>query len=210
MTGRKTIAMEPWMPITFQCPKCSKKLRAPESAVGKSSACPGCGHMVACPEPVYDAEVVESSEDRQKPPGFNPVADVDDDKPYGLADPPPLPAASSTESRRPCPMCGEMIVTTAAKCRFCGEVFDSTLKQAIGKGKSKRYRAEDEEIGPAEIALAILCTWIALAVGIVWMSQGKPKGIKLLKVVALVIGVSCIIGVIIGVLQVAMEQPGVR
>ena len=24
-------------------------------------------------------------------------------------------------------MCGEMILTTAAKCRYCGEVFDETL-----------------------------------------------------------------------------------
>ena len=42
--------------------------------------------------------------------------------------------------RRPCPMCGEMIVATAAKCRFCGEVFDPTLKKAKSK-KKKKYDA---------------------------------------------------------------------
>ena len=34
-------------------------------------------------------------------------------------------------------MCGEMILSTAAKCRFCGEVFDSTLKKAKKSGGKK-------------------------------------------------------------------------
>ncbi len=197
------------MPISFQCPNCGKKLKAPESAVGQSSTCPGCGKMVTCPEPVYDAEIVETNMAPDKPAGFNPFADFDDDRPYGIANPPPT-ESSSTESRHPCPMCGEMILITAAKCRFCGEVFDSTLKRAKGPEKSKRHRVEDAEIGAAEIALAILCTWVALALGILWMAQGKPKGIKLLKVVAIVIGISFIIGLIVGVVQLVVQQPGVR
>ena len=47
------------MPISFQCPGCGKKLKAPDKAAGKTSTCPGCGGPVTCPEPVYDAEVVE-------------------------------------------------------------------------------------------------------------------------------------------------------
>jgi predicted RNA-binding Zn-ribbon protein involved in translation (DUF1610 family) len=194
------------MSISFQCPDCGKKLKAPESAAGKSSTCPGCGNTVICPDPVYDAEVVDTG---TKPPGFNPFADLDDDRPYGVAKPSPADE-SSTDSRRPCPMCGEMILTTAAKCRFCGEVFDPTLKNAKGTKKSKKYRSEDQDIGVGEVALAILCTWIALIVGIVWMAQGKPKGAKMLKVVAIVIGLSFVFGLIIGVLQVAMQAPGVR
>ena len=193
------------MPISFQCPNCGKKLRAPESAVGKSSKCPGCRDMVTCPEPVYDAEVVEAGVKPENPSGFNPFGDFDDDNPYGLANPPALADASATESRRPCPMCGEMIVIIAAKCRFCGEVFDSTLMKARGTRNQKRYVEEDEEIGAAEIALAILCTWIALAMGIVWMAQGKPKGIKLLKLVAIVIGISFIFGLMIGVLRLVVQ-----
>ncbi|MBI5760669.1 MAG: DUF4190 domain-containing protein [Planctomycetales bacterium] len=30
----------------------------------------------------------------------------------------------STEARKPCPMCGEMIVASAIICRFCGETVD--------------------------------------------------------------------------------------
>lgn len=46
------------MSISFACPTCGKKLKAPESAAGKSSPCPHCGHMAACPELVCEAEVV--------------------------------------------------------------------------------------------------------------------------------------------------------
>ena len=35
-------------------------------------------------------------------------------------------------------MCGEMILTTAAKCRFCGEVFDPTLKKGKGRGGKRK------------------------------------------------------------------------
>jgi predicted RNA-binding Zn-ribbon protein involved in translation (DUF1610 family) len=101
------------MSISFQCPQCGKKLKAPDDAAGKSSSCPGCGGKVTCPEPVYDAEVVDMELTPDKPKGFDPFADLDDDKPYGVAGAPPV-AQTSDDSRRPCPMCGEMIVATAA------------------------------------------------------------------------------------------------
>src|SRR5262245_18176980 len=115
------------MPISFSCPQCGKKFKAPDNALGKSSKCPGCGSPVTCPEPIYDAELVEP------PPAGSgraePYADLDPDKPYAMVDPDSV-AAPATESRRPCPMCGEMILATAAKCRYCGEVFDPALKKA--------------------------------------------------------------------------------
>jgi hypothetical protein len=121
------------MSIIFQCPGCGKKLKAPDSAVGKSSKCPGCGGTATCPKLVYDAEVVEMTMAPEKPPGFNPYADLDDDNPYAMAGPPPF-QESQAESRRPCPMCGEMILTTAVKCRYCNEIFDPTLKKAKKSG----------------------------------------------------------------------------
>src|SRR5262245_43529494 len=123
------------MSISFRCTHCGKKLKAPESAAGKSSTCPGCGNSVTCPDPVYDAEVVEMSLEPDKPTGIDPYAELGADAGYGVVEP-PTPAAPATESRRPCPMCGEMILATAAKCRYCGEVFDPTLKKAKSK-KSK-------------------------------------------------------------------------
>ncbi len=48
-----------------------------------------------------------------------------------------VPAAGTSE-RRPCPMCGEMIVATAAKCRFCGEIFNPELKRLEGSTRKDR------------------------------------------------------------------------
>jgi DNA-directed RNA polymerase subunit M/transcription elongation factor TFIIS len=167
------------MSISFQCPQCGKKLKAPDNAAGKSSSCPGCGSKVTCPEPVYDAEVVEMEMAPDKPKGFDPFADLDDDKPYNVAGTPP-PTESADDGRRPCPMCGEMIVATAAKCRYCGEVFDPTLKKAKSKKKKKkRYDAEDESLSGSEIAIGIICSGIGCIAGLVWMIQGKPKGLKM-------------------------------
>ena len=77
-------------------------------------------------------------------------------------------------------MCGEMIVATAAKCRFCGEVFDPTLKKIKSKKKKKKsYSAEDESLTGSEIAIGILCSVVGCIAGLVWMIQGKPKGLKM-------------------------------
>jgi predicted RNA-binding Zn-ribbon protein involved in translation (DUF1610 family) len=131
---------------------------------------------------VYDAEVVEMELAPEKPKGFDPYAEMDDDKPYGVVAPQPV-EQSSDESRRPCPMCGEMILTTAAKCRFCGEVFDSTLKKAKSKKKKKkRYDPEDESLTGSEIVLGIICSGIGCIAGLIWMIQGKPKGLKMVGV----------------------------
>jgi predicted RNA-binding Zn-ribbon protein involved in translation (DUF1610 family) len=174
------------MPISFTCSTCGKKLKAPDNAAGKSSKCPGCGSTVTCPEPVYDAELVDAP-----PAGFDPYGDVDSDKPYAVAGPgpgaPAEPEAPSGEARRPCPMCGEMIVTTAAKCRYCGEVFDPALKKAKKKKKGRKSRdPDDEDLSGTEIAVGLLCSGIGCIAGVVWMIQGKPKGWKmvLLSIVA--------------------------
>jgi predicted RNA-binding Zn-ribbon protein involved in translation (DUF1610 family) len=190
------------MSISFQCPRCGKKLKAPDNAAGKSSSCPGCGVKVTCPEPIYDAEVVEMQLPPEKPMGFDPYGELDDDKPYGVVAPEPA-LQPSDESRRPCPMCGEMIVTTAAKCRFCNEVFDATLKKAKSKKKKKKYDAEDESLTGSEIAVAILCDMIGCVAGLVWMIQGKPKG---LKMVGITIAADVIKSIIYAVFQAASQH----
>jgi hypothetical protein len=38
----------------------------------------------------------------------------------------------SEGERRPCPVCGEMILTTAQVCRFCGEKFAPSPSQSEG------------------------------------------------------------------------------
>ena len=182
------------MPITFYCPRCNKMLRAPEAAAGKSSQCPGCGVLVTCPQPVYEAEVVLVTPKRSsiqkppsqkpppnysppsQPPAVNPYVDLDDDKPYALVNPPPA-AATSDESRRPCSVCGELILSTAVKCRFCGEIFDPLLKR--GKSKKPRKsssRAAGSDDGSGVRDLVIGFVSFAIGFGATLVSFANPVG----------------------------------
>jgi hypothetical protein len=181
------------MPISFQCPTCDKKLKAPESAVGKSLACPGCETQVMCPEPIYDAEVVAT----------HAAAAPDATTRLSPGD------APSTESRHPCPMCGEMIVTTAAKCRFCHEVFDPSVESASDKTPKKR-RADEENLEPLDAVLAFLCTGIAFLVAIYWMDRGDPKGLKMIKLIAVLIAIGFVLVILTGILEFVLEYTGVR
>lgn len=115
------------MPISITCPSCGKKLSAPESAAGKRAKCPKCATIVMVPnpqEPIVDEPVAE-----------NPLDPDFDDLGLPAANPYASPPPVDEPERRPCPACGEMIVASAAKCRFCGEVFDPTLTRVVGSGK---------------------------------------------------------------------------
>lgn len=107
------------MSIQFVCTHCGATLRVPDHAAGMSLTCPECKASVRVPETAYPAEEVAP----QAPAAAGQYPPTQD---YGQA---PGPEGLEGE-RRPCPMCGEMILTTAIKCRFCGEVFDEVLRRS--------------------------------------------------------------------------------
>jgi predicted RNA-binding Zn-ribbon protein involved in translation (DUF1610 family) len=161
------------MSISFQCQSCGKKLKAPESAAGSTSNCPGCGAKVRCPVPADD-DVVEMS-----PPEFSPFADLDDDKPYAVTSPAPGDLSAS-ESRRPCPMCGEMILASAAKCRYCNEVFDPALRKAK-KPKLGVIKAETRQIARLQkylvmATLVMLVSYLGMFVLAALARPSSPQG----------------------------------
>jgi hypothetical protein len=130
------------MAISFQCPQCGKKLKAPESAAGKSSKCPGCGGTVTCPAPGQNEEVVEMALDTSVGGGRDPYGDLEEPLPRGGVGVGAAPAAT-TRARRPCPACGEMIDASATKCPECGETFffdPPATKPKKGKGKKAKTR----------------------------------------------------------------------
>jgi predicted RNA-binding Zn-ribbon protein involved in translation (DUF1610 family) len=186
------------MSISFACPRCGKKLKAPDNAGGKSSKCPGCGAQVTCPEPIYNAEVVEMT--AVEPRRSDPYGMVNDDQPYAVVEPESA-VQVPTESRRPCPMCGEMIVAAAAKCRFCGEIFDPALK------KTKKRRPGDSRLTGGDIALALICSGIGCICGVVWIIQGKPKGLKMFGIAILADIVKSILWAIFRVSQEGAVGP---
>jgi DNA-directed RNA polymerase subunit RPC12/RpoP len=154
------------MPISFECHQCGKKLKAPDDAVGRASKCPACGARVICPGPVSDAEVANRSPVAAE---VGSSSDADDGAPYLVVDSEPA-AAPATEARRPYPMCGEMIVATAAKCRFCGEIFDPALKKGGRSGKGRELRT----IATTQKFL-IICILVQVVMYLVVMSQQRQR-----------------------------------
>ena len=119
------------MPIKMNCPSCNKTLSSPDSAAGKNAKCPACGTVMVVPTGVFDAGEPGAAGPPPAPPEFNVADDVP--APPPATSPATSPFADSAAPgqeppRRPCPSCGEPIVANAAKCRFCGAVFDPRLR----------------------------------------------------------------------------------
>ncbi len=121
------------MSIRVSCNGCGKELKVRDEAAGKRVKCPDCGGVIAIPEPddVVDAEA--------------------DDNPFAGGNISSVGSVVKDEGqfdRKPCPACGEMIVKAAAKCRYCGEVFDPTLKR---QSRTRRRRSsgydDDDDVG---------------------------------------------------------------
>jgi predicted RNA-binding Zn-ribbon protein involved in translation (DUF1610 family) len=178
------------VPIPVTCPSCGKKLQAPDAAAGKQARCPSCASLMTVPEPVHEAEEVGPDFGIGEPSG--PSGGVG-----GLLDELDAQSGPVGEPRRPCPMCGEMILASAVKCRYCGEVFDPTLKRK--EAKARRYSSSDEDLSTADWLLAILCSGIGCIIGVVWLIQGKPKAGKM-------IGVSVLCAILWNVVRFAIEM----
>jgi len=177
--------------IHMSCPSCGATLKAPDDAIGRTTKCPECGTAMTVSEPIYDAEAIPDS-DAALPKSA-----------YGLDEPAASAAGAGAgssppgEERRPCPMCGEMIVATAAKCRYCGEIFDPALKK-IESLKQAGTTEPGADMSTGDWVVALICSGIGCIAGIVWMIQGKPKGKKMFAV-------SLVAAVFWGIVRVFIE-----
>ncbi|MBN1589112.1 MAG: hypothetical protein JW888_06335 [Pirellulales bacterium] len=213
------------MPIAVLCPKCGKKLSAPDAAAGKRAKCPHCGQVMQLPElpkpvpPKASEELPGLSEElpdlNEKLPDLGDPNDV-----YGVQGPlggvsaeqfdemladtgPRVDVPSADPNRFPCPACGEMIVRGTAKCRYCNEILDPTLKQKQKqKRKKKRSSGGDDELTALDWILAIFCGTIACILGVIWLIQGNPKGPKMLGAVLLAMVGWFVAGFIFGALGI--------
>ena len=142
------------MPISFNCPACGKKTKAPDEMAGKRRALSPCKEVIEVPEPAYELDEAPIPVAKKK------REEKDED-----------------EGRKPCPMCGEMIREEALKCRYCGEIFDPELRKR--QKKKKKGSDPGDEMSTGDYVVAFLCSGIGCIAGIVWMIQGKPKGTKM-------------------------------
>lgn len=199
------------MPIQTQCTWCGKKINAGDSFAGKSVKCPGCGGVIKIPHTDGPALAPGAPSGGQPPigpqgqGGFGPPPGFGAPQPpvgpppggiYDVEDISGAPAMAQPQdgTRRPCPACGEMILKDAAKCRFCGEVFDGTLART-----GRKQNKDDGDLSTVDWILAVTpCLGtIGCIVSIVYLVQGKKKGGKMLGVTIASIVVWNIISAII-------------
>ncbi len=103
---------------------------------------------------------------------FDPFDDLGDD-PYQLAQPDPVSTAPP-EPKKPCPMCGEMIFESAARCRYCGEVFDAKLKKSGSKKRKKKATSGAGGGGTGLRDLGIGVVVLILGIGLTVFSYANP------------------------------------
>jgi hypothetical protein len=97
------------MTIELNSPHSEKFLRTSDDKAGQTAKCPGCGELITIPSA---GELVHA----------DPVqAEFADDAPAG------------SEERKPCPLCGELILKQARKCRYCGEEIGGGVREDVEK-----------------------------------------------------------------------------
>ena len=179
-----------------RCPGCQQVLQIPANLTPSEPESPP-------RDQVYDAEDASttppSMSDPTDPPSPYEDADTnytdsqDDDLGYGLSSDllseldkqPALPSQNFSEPERvPCPVCKEPIVRGATKCHHCGEIFDLVLKahEKHKESKKRKYHSDDDDLTIVDILIAIFCSCIGCILAVVWMIQGKKKGLKMLGV----------------------------
>ena len=109
--------------ILFKCSECGKHLAIDERGVGLTINCPDCGASLVVPD---KNTIVDQSEQQ------NPV----EAPPESAGRPPERPKLqlkrdSEAPETKACPYCAEEILSTAIKCRHCGEMLDGGPSSAF-------------------------------------------------------------------------------
>ena len=169
------------MPISVKCCDCGKALKAPDALAGKKAKCPDCGAVVAVPNP--DGPI--KSNGGQQEAAIDEPADDGTDI-----------TAEDNVTRKPCPMCGELIAASAAKCQFCGETLSSSTRR---RERQITSTVVANQVTGADIAICVLCFPIACVVGVVAIVTGQPA--RGLKIIGLSIVMPFLWGAILSIFQ---------
>lgn len=142
------------MPTTVECPNCHARLKAPDTSIGKTVACPKCKSPFVVQPNVDSPDVITAA-----------------------AVPPPLAPSQSTPTKR-CPFCAEQIAVDAIKCRYC-----SSMLLPI-EPHSQRIESTSKQINPSSppkdpLLMALLSGCCIAGLGQIVLGQ-ETKGVVFL------------------------------
>lgn len=101
------------MTIRFDCPSCGRQISVRDENAGKSGICDRCGEKLTVPRRSLPTAL-----------SVRPVTTI--------------AAARVATDEVACPMCGELILPIAKKCRHCGEILDSRLRTEAAEPRSQQ------------------------------------------------------------------------
>jgi DNA-directed RNA polymerase subunit RPC12/RpoP len=119
----------------FNCPHCEQTLEAPEDMLGQTIECPACNGSIDLPAPEPEPE---------PPPRPAPKKKIVTKRRTGLS--------TSSSNTKPCPYCGESILSVAVKCKHCGSQLTGGTAPTVQKS---------EAIGVIALILPICSAMIA-------------------------------------------------
>jgi hypothetical protein len=138
------------------------------------------------PAPVFDAEPIDFAAPQAPSPWEPPPAPAAGANwQGGVPDFGPSAGAGASDpgmrTRRPCPQCGERIIATAGKCRFCGAIFDPGLRGrgyralAAGRGQRLEYARQIPAYFAAWWACLLAGAVIVVACVVVALAAETPE-----------------------------------
>jgi len=113
--------------IRVTCPHCNQTLKVPEKLIGRMAKCP------KCREAIQLASAQLLSQQGAELGLARHASEVAPDTQQ--------PSSSAGIPTKACPFCAEQILSTARKCKHCGEFLDDTDRQRKEEAASDRVSA---------------------------------------------------------------------
>ena len=112
--------------MDITCPSCKEILEVSEDLLGEIVECPACNNSIEIPKPTIPQTPAKKI--------FKPFK-------KNIPPSPNKPTASNEPAKtKPCPLCGEDILSVAIKCKHCG----SDLKAEADKTKAHELKKKNE------------------------------------------------------------------
>ncbi|MDM8556143.1 NINE protein [Desulfococcaceae bacterium HSG7] len=93
--------------ISVMCKNCGSKFKAPENAIGRKAKCPKCKYLLVIADDSIKNDMLVPQTNTNQVAVYQPTPD-----------------------KKQCPFCSEEVLSSAKKCKHCGELLDFALRTA--------------------------------------------------------------------------------